>query len=64
MVDNPTFGTINGMQIIGSYIGGPTGEQKYVTADGRVWTDNRGLIPSTLPAGAEIGYIKRGTGDG
>ncbi len=52
-------GTINGSPIVGQYSGQATGEAVYRTADGRYWTDLRGVVPSTLPTGATIATIQR-----
>jgi hypothetical protein len=56
--DNIT-GTINGSPIVGSRLGEYTGDQKIITADGRVWSDLKGGVPNTLLTGAIIATVQK-----
>lgn len=55
--NDQTAGSINGSPIVSQFSGGSTGDKQVVTADGRLWTQLRGGVPTSLPTGAVVASI-------
>jgi hypothetical protein len=58
-LNETTTGTINGSPIVRTRLGEYTGDRQIITADGRVWSDLKGVVPNTLPTGATIATIRK-----
>lgn len=52
-------GKLAGSQIVEVYLGRYTGDRKVVTADGRVWSEIRGIVPNSMPTGSVIATVQK-----